>query len=257
MRRNSIRASIRSNRSAISTTSGGFSDMGHTRIIEDPQRAIPMKGGGSLGGAARMNGLHGSFDSISKSNFNSSMEEDPSFVVYEETPQSPPGYTSELDNRFSADPNLENANVNELVHPSFNMTFQNHGYRDNSTFTSRENSTFIAEAPSQQWNGSNNNIPPSSTTSSFKNESLHGSNPQLAASSVTTDSTLEMKKELDLARDTQDPHLTATLPRDQAAPFHYVSADVLSGRQSKTPSEVSEDYFSQGRSQSQPLETAM
>ncbi|KAK8748883.1 hypothetical protein OTU49_016043 [Cherax quadricarinatus] len=194
MRRNSIRASIRSNRSAISTTSGGFSDMGHTRIIEDPQRAIPMKGGGSLGGAARMNGLHGSFDSISKSNFNSSMEEDPSFVVYEETPQSPPGYTSELDN---------------------------------------------------------------STTSSFKNESLHGSNPQLAASSVTTDSTLEMKKELDLARDTQDPHLTATLPRDQAAPFHYVSADVLSGRQSKTPSEVSEDYFSQGRSQSQPLETAM
>ncbi|XP_069176539.1 protein bark beetle isoform X5 [Procambarus clarkii] len=257
MRRNSIRASIRSNRSAMSTASGSFSDIGHTRIIEDPQRAIPMKGGGSMGGAARMNGLHGSFDSISKSNFNSSLDDDPSFVVYEETTQSPPGYTSELDNRFSADPNLENANVNELVHPSFNMTFHNHGYRDNSTFASRENNTFNAEAPSQQWNGSHNNIPPSSTTSSYKNESLRGSNPQLAASSVATDSTLEMKKELDLARDTQDPHLTATLPRDQAPPFHYVSADVLSGRQSNTPSEDSQDYFSQGRSQSQPLETAM
>ncbi|XP_042229688.1 protein bark beetle-like isoform X4 [Homarus americanus] len=323
MRRNSIRASIRSNRSALSTTSGGFSDIGRRRIIEEPQRAVPMKGGGSVGGASRMNGLHGSFDSISKSNFNSSVDEDPSFVVYEETTQSPPGYTSELDNRFSADPNLENACVTELLHPSFNMTFQNHGFRDNSSFNSRENGTFTAEARAQQWNGSNNNIPPSScgqptfstyghaprlpstnhqyvplprppgdrplppipiwkgshvpshsysvnnpymctfgrplslhgTTSSFKNESLRGSNPQLAVSSVATDSTLEMKK--DLSRDTQDPHLTATLPRDQAPPFHYVSADVLSGRQSSTPSEDSQDYFSQGRSQSQPLETAM
>lgn len=97
----------------------------------------------------------------------------------------------------------------------------------------------------------------STSTSSFKNESPHGSNPQLAASSVATDSTLEMKKELDLARETQDPHLTDTLPRDQAPPFHYVSANVLSGRQSSTPSEDSQDYFSHGRSRSQPLETAM
>lgn len=66
-----------------------------------------------------------------------------------------------------------------------------------------------------------------------------------------------MKKEMDLARDTQDPHLAATLPRDQAPPFHYVSADVLSGRNSNAASVDSQDFFSQGRSQSQPLETAM
>lgn len=52
-----------------------------------------------MGGAARMNGLHGSFDSISKSNLNSSVDEDPSFVVYEETTQSPPDYTSDVENR--------------------------------------------------------------------------------------------------------------------------------------------------------------
>lgn len=63
--------------------------------------------------------------------------------------------------RFARDPNLENANVNAMVHPSFNMTFQNQGFRDNSTFASRENSTFISQAPSEQWNGSNNNIAPS------------------------------------------------------------------------------------------------
>lgn len=98
-----------------------------------------------------------------------------------------------------------------------------------------------------------------STSSSFKNDSPHGSNPHLAASSIATDSTLELKKEMDLARDTQDsqdPHLAATLPRDQAPhSYHYVSANVLSGRQSSTPSEDSQDYL--GRSQSQPLETAM
>ncbi|XP_069990075.1 protein bark beetle isoform X2 [Penaeus vannamei] len=278
IRRNSIRASIRSNRSAMSTTSGGFSDNGRRRIIQDTQRAIPMKGTSSDDGAARVNGIHGSFDSITKSNFNSSVDEDPSFVVYEEGSHSPPRYTSELDNRFARDPNLENANVNAMVHPSFNMTFQNQGFRDNSTFASRENSTFISQAPSEQWNGSNNNIAPSSrpyrpsnynvnagvrpksmhgTTSSFKNESLHGSNQQLGPSSNATDSTLEMKKEMDLARDTQDPHLAATLPRDQAPPFHYVSADVLSGRNSNAASVDSQDFFSQGRSQSQPLETAM
>ncbi|XP_069176227.1 protein bark beetle isoform X4 [Procambarus clarkii] len=261
MRRNSIRASIRSNRSAMSTASGSFSDIGHTRIIEDPQRAIPMKGGGSMGGAARMNGLHGSFDSISKSNFNSSLDDDPSFVVYEETTQSPPGYTSELDNSYGQ------------------PTFSTYGHTPRQPPRGQQYLPLprppgARPLPQLPWQGSHlpSNLDrfnnpymhsfgrPQSlhgTTSSYKNESLRGSNPQLAASSVATDSTLEMKKELDLARDTQDPHLTATLPRDQAPPFHYVSADVLSGRQSNTPSEDSQDYFSQGRSQSQPLETAM
>lgn len=357
IRRNSIRASIRSNRSAMSamsTTSGGFSDNGRRRIIPDSHRASPMKAGGGGGGGAsagsmgsRMNGLHGSFDSIAKSQLNSSVDEDPSFVVYEETTttQSPPSYTTNIDARFTHDPRLENENVNELVHPSFNMTFQNHGFRDNSAYPSRDNSTFFHENSSQHWNGSDNNnspttfgkppfstyghgtaprllqqnhhphapVPPKpvgmrprlptppwkgqpmmnrydpycdrfaadrpwsmlGTTSSFRNESLHGSTNQLAAMSAATDSTLEMKKEIDLARDYEDPHQAATLPRDQGAPFHYVSADVLDaagigggggfggggsgrgGRRSPTPSQGSRDYFSQGRSQSQPLETAM
>ncbi|XP_068203842.1 protein bark beetle-like [Palaemon carinicauda] len=339
IRRNSIRASIRSNRSAMSamsTTSGGFSDNGRRRIIPDPHRAAPMKAIGASAGSvsSRMNGLHGSFDSIAKSQLNSSVDEDPSFVVYEETntTQSPPSYTTNIDTRFTHDPRLENENVNELVRPSFNMTFQNHGYRDNSAYPSRDNSSFFHENH-QNWNGSDNNNSPTTfgkppfstyghgtaqrvqqnhhphtqgakpvglrprlptppwrgqpvnrydyydrfgtdrpwsmlgTTSSFRNESLHGSNNQLAAMSVATDSTLEMKKEIDLARDYEDPHQAATLPRDQGPTFHYVSADVLDGggvlggvrrgRRSPTPSQGSHDYFSQGRSQSQPLETAM
>ena len=45
-----------------------------------------MKSSTSNGiGAAQMNGLHTSFDSISKSNMNNSVDEDPSFTVYETT----------------------------------------------------------------------------------------------------------------------------------------------------------------------------
>lgn len=74
---------------------------------------------------------------------------------------------------------------------------------------------------------------------------------QLAGSSITTDSTLEMKKE------PEDPHLAATLPRDQAPPFQYMSVNALpSGRSHSDSDDSTQGYFS-GRSQSQPLETAM
>lgn len=66
---------------------------------QDPQRAIPMKGQEAVGGAARMNGLSGSFDSIAKSGLNSSVDEDPSYVYEETTPSIPPGYSSHLDDR--------------------------------------------------------------------------------------------------------------------------------------------------------------
>ncbi|KAK4322844.1 hypothetical protein Pmani_006428 [Petrolisthes manimaculis] len=264
-RRNSIRASIRSNRSALSTTtSGGFSDIAQRRIIEDPQRAVAMKGN-ETGGAARMsNGLSGSFDSIAKSQLNSSVDdEDPSYVVYEETTtQSPPGYSSTtLDNRFIGDPNLENENVNMLVRPSFNMTFQNQGFRD----TSREPSSALLNdnIPHHHWD-THNNEQPSSATSSFKQDSSHASTPQLGSggsgggggsSSAATDSTLDMKKDLGYPNHNdpggsfhqvdphfdsqydpmneqynpsynpqQDPHLMDTLPRNPE-PDHFLQDD--------------------------------
>lgn len=316
MRRNSIRASIRSNRSAISTstTTGGFSDLTRRRIIEDPQHAVPMKGQEAVGGAARMNGLHGSFDSIAKSGLNSSIDEDPSFVVYEETtPSIPPGYSSQLDDRFSGDPQLENHNVNELLRPSFNITFQNQGFRDNSAFSSRENSSFMPQTTSEAWvtddqpasfgqqsfttyghdsrlpplqpqlsprlrllppppsrrefpspsyqqSSSSPQMPPNNQAwpfnggaSSLQPEelSIHGSTAQLAGSSITTDSTLEMKKEA------EDPHLSATLPREQGPTYQYMSANVLSGQNSGSSSDNSAHGYFSGRSQSQPLETAM
>lgn len=53
------------------------------------------------------NGLSGSFDSIAKSQLNSSVDDDdPSFVVYEETTQSPPGYSSTLDDRWDTECDL-------------------------------------------------------------------------------------------------------------------------------------------------------
>jgi len=33
----------------------------------------------------------------------------------------------ELEDKFAHDPQLENANIDELVKPSFNMTFENQG----------------------------------------------------------------------------------------------------------------------------------
>lgn len=81
--------------------------------------------------------------------------------------------------------------------------------------------------------------------------SIHGSTAQLAGSSITTDSTLEMKKEA------EDPHLSATLPREQGPTYQYMSANVLSGQNSGSSSDNSGHGYFSGRSQSQPLETAM
>ena len=62
--------------------------------------------------------------------------------------------------RFANDPKLENENVNAMVQPTFDMTFHNHGFRDNSTFASMEGSTFASrEMIGQRWQGSINNLP--------------------------------------------------------------------------------------------------
>ena len=96
-------------------------------------------------------------------------------------------------------------------------------------------------------------VVPNSGASSLRPDesSLHGSTVQLAGSSITTDSTLEMKKEA------EDPHLSATLPRDQAPTYQYMSANALSGRHPSSGSDDSGQGYFSGRSQSQPLETAM
>ncbi|CAL4091082.1 unnamed protein product, partial [Meganyctiphanes norvegica] len=334
VRRNSIRASIRSNRSVISTTSGGFSSDGRRRIIQNSSRGGPaIRGGmGASNGAVtpRSNGVNGSFDSISKSHFNASIDEDPdpSFVVYEDSERSPPCYTTDVDQRFAQIPDLENANVNAMVHPSFDITFENHGFRDNSTMggPTRDNSTFFSQAHLQdQWDAAANNDirhssyntptfstyghnnsrpnnhnhvnrrrPPSNftgsqaevirkrlyiqihlyeaipqdvygfnrpwsmhcPTSSFKNMAMQDANQQLGMQQPPADSIAEMKQEMERARQLDYARGGApALLRDQRVPVHAASTDILSDRNS--PSCDSQNLYSQGRSQSQPLETAM
>ncbi|XP_050714917.1 protein bark beetle-like isoform X5 [Eriocheir sinensis] len=254
IRRNSIRASIRSNRSAISTstTTGGFSDLTRRRIIEDPQRAMPMKGQEAVGGAARMNGLSGSFDSIAKSGLNSSLDEDPSYVVYEETtPSIPPGYSSHLDDSFgqhsfttyghspSLPPLHHHQPVGPFPPPPTRRDFLGESYQQSASTP-----LVFQSDPLWSFQGGASSLQP-------EESSLRGSTMQLAGSSITTDSTLEMKKE------PEDPHLAATLPRDQAPPFQYMSVNALpSGRSHSDSDDSTQGYFS-GRSQSQPLETAM
>ena len=169
-RRNSIRASIRSSRSFNSlASSSGFLDSGGVR--RKPLVA---------GKADRFE--NGSVDSIAKSQFNSSVEDNRSFDIYEiETPV-PQGFSySQLDSRrpAAAAPSVNTvaghaAARQQQQHPhphphqqpqqpNYNqLTFENQGFRDNSTYTSHPPS----HAPSDYWDDSSSVGQHSSNTAS-------------------------------------------------------------------------------------------
>lgn len=104
-RRNSIRQSLRSLKSIGSTN--GLSDLGY-------RRPVPVTGKPTskmVEDYKKM--MHGSLDSMDKSQLNSSLDETQSYDIYE-----------------AHNPSLQ---------PSFEIAYQNRGFRDNSTFVSREN----------------------------------------------------------------------------------------------------------------------
>jgi len=86
---------------------------------------------------------------MDKSQFNSSLDDTHSYDIYEaHNPHPAFGYAASATstagganvefNKAARDPRLENEAVNAIVHPPFNLAFRNEGYKDNSTFASRE-----------------------------------------------------------------------------------------------------------------------
>ncbi|KAF0300653.1 Protein bark beetle [Amphibalanus amphitrite] len=105
-RRNSIRSSVRSTRSLASSFSDVSGGTGGYRRRPNPN---PMPDGAT----------GGSVDSIAKPSFDETHS------------------TTTFDERFAHDPRLENANADALARPTFDLGYENRGYLDRSTFTSR------------------------------------------------------------------------------------------------------------------------
>lgn len=115
-RRNSIRQSLRSLKSIGSTN--GLSDIGYRRNIMTPsQKSSPTL----TKDYKKM--MNGSLDSMDKSQYNSSIDETQSYDIYEAHNPNVPSRWGHPD-------------------PSFDLTYHNKGFRDNSTFASRENNVF-------------------------------------------------------------------------------------------------------------------
>ncbi|CAB3370904.1 Hypothetical predicted protein [Cloeon dipterum] len=129
-RRNSIRASMHSLRSINS--SHGFTELGY-------RRAAAQRSTSTLATNVReYKKMNGSIDSMDKSQFNSSVEDAQSYDIYEAHNPHAASYGYPEFNKYARDPKFENEAVNAMVTPPFDLSFRNEGFKDNSTFASRE-----------------------------------------------------------------------------------------------------------------------
>lgn len=222
-RRNSIRQSLHSVRS-IGSSHGGFSTIGYNRKGPSSRQPSPTLNKGS-----DYKKMNGSVDSMDKSQLNSSLEEDTqSYDIYE----------------------AHNPAAAEAVNPGFDLAYRNEGFKDNSTFASRDNST---------WQSTEDYLQNSSTL-------------PLNASLGLTDSTLDgLKSEKDYQQDRDYPvyyerpkssgalletNLDAPLP-SPAPPPRAKSEVLLETNLDYPPPPPPQHDLSSFRSKSQPLETAM
>lgn len=95
---------------------------------------------------------NGSIDSMEKSTYNSSLDDDQSYDIYEAHNPNPAS-------TFAYNPTIEfhksPTKFGNFTGPdSFNLAFKNEGYRDNSTFASAANSSYQSRAESIQENNS-------------------------------------------------------------------------------------------------------
>ncbi|UYV80532.1 hypothetical protein LAZ67_19000488 [Cordylochernes scorpioides] len=120
-RRNSIRASIRSNRS-LAASAGSFDELGFKRRLERNTLAAPVK--------------LMSVDSIDKLPPSSSVDESYDTTPPGRTPEDfPVDFSSPANDPYAHDPRLENAHANGLVRPTFDLTFTNRGFLERSSTT--------------------------------------------------------------------------------------------------------------------------
>ncbi|KAL0266608.1 UNVERIFIED_CONTAM: hypothetical protein PYX00_009105 [Menopon gallinae] len=151
-RRNSIRQSLHSLKSIGSTN--GLSDLSYRRNIGKVQKSSPT----FAKDYKQM--LNGSLDSVEKSQCNSSIDDNQSYDTYE---------THNLG---------MNLGWNGHGEPSYDLTFQNKGFRDNSTFVSRENNAYTGTNTPQ--------------TESYYDAGTLPLSPSIA----NTDSVIDMKQEI-------------------------------------------------------------
>ncbi|XP_067009482.2 protein bark beetle [Anabrus simplex] len=186
-RRNSIRQSLRSLRSVGLASSHGFPEIGPRHKPTGSQKSSPT----FTKGLDYKKMMNGSFDSMDKSQFNSSVEDNNSYDIYEahnpDTSARTFGYTSDF------------RGATEAVNPSFDLTYRNEGFKDNSTFPSRDNwhsrpmSEYTDESPG---------------TIDYNSSTL-----PLDTSLTMTDSTLEMKHGLEYDNQgAYQPHLQYDTP---------------------------------------------
>uniref|UniRef100_A0A1V1FT29 Putative CTL17 isoform B n=1 Tax=Reticulitermes speratus TaxID=60591 RepID=A0A1V1FT29_9NEOP len=127
-RRNSIRQSLHSIRSVgLASSHGGFAEIGIRRKPASSQRSSPTLTKGS--DYKKM--MNGSFDSMDKSQFNSSVEDNHSYDIYEAhnpnaAAQNFSGYSSTFPTKSTS----------EALNPSFDLAYRNEGFKDTSTFSS-------------------------------------------------------------------------------------------------------------------------
>lgn len=113
-RRNSIRQSLRSLKSIGSTN--GLSDIGYRQNVNSQKSSPTLT-------KEYKKMMNGSLDSMEKSQYNSSIDDTQSYDIYE-------AHNPSLSARW------------DRPHHSFDLTYQNKGFRDNSTFASRENNAY-------------------------------------------------------------------------------------------------------------------
>ncbi|XP_011303311.1 uncharacterized protein bark isoform X1 [Fopius arisanus] len=179
-RRNSIRQSLHSLRSVGSTS--GFTELAYRRKPV-PSKSTDTLTSRSLDYKKMMNG--GSIDSMDKSQLNSSMEDNQSYDVYEaHNPRYSPSTSDFKGAQKYAVPHVET--------PVFDLAYRNEGFRNHSTFTSRNNSNWPSVANSEL-------APGDSPTDPIDEPNYNASTLPLNASLAMTDSITELKRDIETA----------------------------------------------------------
>ncbi|CAG9858649.1 unnamed protein product [Phyllotreta striolata] len=181
-RRNSIRQSLHSLRS-VGLSQGSFSDPSYRR----KGAQLSTRSTDTL--TKRMI-TNGSLDSMEKSMYGSSLEDNQSYEVYESQTPNP---TS-----FSFSPSIEYHRSpvqyeNQYAKPTFDLSFRNEGFRDNSTFATNSNYQSRAESVQDEATEESPIMDKSSGITSYPPSDYYNTD-TLPLRNDPSDSTLDLKR---------------------------------------------------------------
>ncbi|XP_063975505.1 protein bark beetle isoform X2 [Diachasmimorpha longicaudata] len=219
-RRNSIRQSLHSLKSVGSAS--GFTELAYRRkpIPQKPEKRVVLVPSSkskstdtltsrSLDYKKMMN--DGSIDSMDKPQLHSSMEDNQSYDVYEaHNPQYSPS-TSDFKG-------TQKYAVPHAASPVFDLAYRNDGFRNHSTFTSRNNSNWPSVANSEI-------APDDSPTDPIDESTYNASTLPLNASLAITDSIIELKRDIQAApySPVEDPYDGApATPGSEPVPEYFI-----------------------------------